>query len=345
MNAGVMMPGGLPPGAAERVVALPIVGKSTSRIGFGTGGLLRIGSARRRQNTLAAALANGVTHFDTAPLYGFGESERALGRFLRGQRNQVTLTTKFGLQASPLAARLAIFQRAGRRALKLFPALRRAAVRNAGSLSTPPCFSLPAAQASLEKSLRSLRTDYVDFFLAHQASADALPGEDLVGWLEDTRRTGKILAYGVATDFDWLLPVLQQRPRLSQVVQFDSDLTRQNVVAAGGGADRLLITYGFIGRAVAICRERLAAIRAGSNKSTPDTGLRNGEPMSSELDRSDDDELGGLLLRAAILANPQGIVLMQSRSIERIKRNVRAASSDREDERVRELVNLLRSER
>ena len=89
MNAGVMMPGGLPPETAERVVALPIIGKSTSRVGFGTGGLLRIGSARRRQNTLAAALASGVTHFDTAPLYGFGESERALGRFLLYVPSQV----------------------------------------------------------------------------------------------------------------------------------------------------------------------------------------------------------------------------------------------------------------
>jgi aryl-alcohol dehydrogenase-like predicted oxidoreductase len=92
-------------------LALPVIGKSTSRIGFGTGGLLRIGSPRRRQDVLAAAFASGVTHFDTAPLYGFGESERALGLFLRGRRDKVTLTTKFGLQAAPLAARLAVFQR------------------------------------------------------------------------------------------------------------------------------------------------------------------------------------------------------------------------------------------
>jgi D-threo-aldose 1-dehydrogenase len=297
--------------------------KTTTRIGFGTGGLLRIPSERRRQDALAAALASGITHFDTAPLYGFGESERALGRFLRGRRSEVTLTTKFGLQASALAARLAVFQSAARRALELFPALRRAAVRNAAALSTPPSFSLPAARESLEKSLRALRTDYVDFYLAHQASATALPDEELIGWLQDMKREGKILAFGVATDFEWLPPVLQKRPQLSQVVQFDSDLTRGNVAALDRDPERLLITYGFIGRAVAVCRERLAA---GAHPT---------------LERADDDELGGLLLRAAVLANPAGIVLMQSRSPARIERNMRAAVSAAADERVRGLVSLL----
>jgi aryl-alcohol dehydrogenase-like predicted oxidoreductase len=312
---------------AGHPLELPVIGKSTSRVGFGTGGLLRIGSSRRRQDTLAAALASGITHFDTAPLYGFGESERALGQFLRGRRDQITLTTKFGLQAAPLAARLAVFQRLARGVLNSFPALRKAAVRNAGALYKPPSFSLPEARASLERSLRALQTDHVDFFLAHQASAVALPDDEVLGWLEDVRRDGKILAFGVATDFDWLLPVLRERPTLAHVVQFDNDLMRQNASSVGS-TGRLLITYGFIGRAITLCRERLTDTRLAR---TP------------WLERVDDDELGALLLRAAVLANPGGIVLMQSRSVARIERNVRIATSGADDERVAELVNLLAS--
>ena len=329
-----MSAGALGAGPASNIVTLPAIGKSTSRVGFGTGGLLRIGSARDRHNTLAAALASGVTHFDTAPLYGFGEAERTLGRFLRGHRHDITLTTKFGLRAAPLAARLAVLQRLGRRALELYPALRTIAVRNAAVLRKPPSFSLPEARESLEKSLRALRTDYVDFFLAHQASVDALPDEELLGWLEAMRRAGKILAYGVATDFDWLLPVLQQRPQLAAVVQFDSDLARQSAAALGniGG---LLITFGFIGRAITRCRERLALMRAAPEN-----------PLAAAVnipwfEHTDDDELGALLLRAAVLANPHGIVLMQSRSIERIERNVRTATGGGDDARVAELVKLL----
>lgn len=309
----------------DQAGARPLIGRATSRVGFGTGGLLRIGSARRRQDVLAAALASGITHFDTAPLYGFGESERALGRFLRGQRDKVTLTTKFGLEPSQLAARLAVLQGAARRALELFPALRRTAVRNAGVLATPPSFSLAAARQSLEKSLRALRTEYVDFYLAHQASAASLPDEELIAWLEDTKRAGRILAFGVATDFDLLRPVLQRRPQLSRVVQFDNDLTRDNVVSLGDDPQRLLITYSFLGRAVAVCRERLEG------------------HVNTALARADNDELGGLLLRAAVLANPHGIVLMQSRSVRRIECNARAAVNDADDQRVGELVRLLGS--
>ena len=302
-----------------RSVALPLIGKATSRVGFGTGGLLRITSARGRQDALAAALAAGITHFDTAPLYGFGESERALGRFLGGRRSQVTVTTKFGLQASALAKHLALFQSVARRAVAQFPALRRAAVRNSGAFATAPSFSRASTMASLEKSLRALRTDYVDFFLAHQASDSALPDEDLIGWLEDVRRAGKILAFGVATDFEWLEPVLTRRPHLASVVQFDSDPTRPTADAAAAKG-RLVITFGFIGRAVTACRERMPG-----------------------LERLTDDELGGLMLRAAVLANPNGVVLMQSRSLTRIESNVRAATTSNDDEHIRELVRALGS--
>jgi D-threo-aldose 1-dehydrogenase len=301
--------------------------RSGARIGFGTGGLLRIGSARDRHSVLAAALANGVTHFDTAPIYGFGESERTLGRFLKSQRHRVTVTTKFGLRPSRLAVGLAPLQRAARRALRVFPALRRVAVSNSGVLYTPPCFCVLSVRDSLEASLRALRTDYVDFFLAHQASADALPAEDVIGLLQDLQRAGKIRAFGVATDFDRLAPVLQTRPQLSQVVQFDSEVLSPNVTAMADGVDQLLITYGFIGRAVAICRER----------------LRSAPPDVNDLERVDDEVLGGLLLRAAVLANPRGIVLMQSRSPARIARNSLAANSSEHDERVRRLVDFLRS--
>ncbi len=48
-----------------RALALPVLGKTVCRVGFGTGGLLRIDGARRRRDVLAAALASGITHFDT----------------------------------------------------------------------------------------------------------------------------------------------------------------------------------------------------------------------------------------------------------------------------------------
>ena len=43
-----------------------------------------------------AALERGVMLFDTADCYGRGESERRLGRILRGRRDRALIATKFG---------------------------------------------------------------------------------------------------------------------------------------------------------------------------------------------------------------------------------------------------------
>lgn len=47
---------------------------------------------------MQAALANGIDHFDTATGYGEGASEKLVGRFLKGRREQVYLATKAGIQ-------------------------------------------------------------------------------------------------------------------------------------------------------------------------------------------------------------------------------------------------------
>jgi D-threo-aldose 1-dehydrogenase len=295
-----------------------------SRLGFGTGGLLRIGSSRQRQSVLAAALDTGLTHFDTAPLYGFGEAERSLGRFLHGRRDRVTVTTKFGLYPSRLASRLLPLQRVGRRMVQVFPTFRRAMVRNSGALHSAPTFTAAAVRHSLEQSLRALQTDHVDFFLAHQASIDALPPEEVIGVLEELRRAGKILEFGVATDFERLPGVLSQRPQLSKVVQFDSDLLNGNAAKLEAG-NQLLITYGFVNRSIATCRER----------------LKHCNGADTDLSAADDDTLGGLLLRATVLANPLGSVLTQSSSPARIKRNAEAANSAGNDDRVHRLAELV----
>src|SRR6202166_3681010 len=47
---------------------------------------------------LLRALDLGVTHFDTAALYGFGANEELVGRALAGRRSQITLASKCGMQ-------------------------------------------------------------------------------------------------------------------------------------------------------------------------------------------------------------------------------------------------------
>ena len=70
-----------------------------SRVGLGTNNFGRRLDLEATRAVVEAALEVGVTHFDTADIYGDGDSERFLGELLRGRREQVFLATKFGMAA------------------------------------------------------------------------------------------------------------------------------------------------------------------------------------------------------------------------------------------------------
>ena len=78
-------------------------GLEVSRIGLGamtmagtytTGGCLDDDESIR---TIHRALDLGVTHIDTAEVYGPFHSEEVVGRAIKGRRDQVKVATKFGL--------------------------------------------------------------------------------------------------------------------------------------------------------------------------------------------------------------------------------------------------------
>ncbi|HEX2910872.1 MAG TPA: aldo/keto reductase [Chloroflexia bacterium] len=75
------------------------------RLGLGTAflhGLYAPVSEEQALETVRCALENGINFFDTAPLYGAGESERRLGKALKGvPRERYILSTKVGRLVKP----------------------------------------------------------------------------------------------------------------------------------------------------------------------------------------------------------------------------------------------------
>lgn len=70
-----------------------------SAIGYGAMGVhLAYGSSNEANalETVHHALDVGITFFDTAEIYGWGENEKFLGRALKGRRDDVVIATKFG---------------------------------------------------------------------------------------------------------------------------------------------------------------------------------------------------------------------------------------------------------
>ena len=108
-----------------------------------------------------AALDSGMNFFDTADIYGRGESEEFLGRTLGSRRNRVVLATKFGMSMGE-----------GRQGGKP-EHIRRA----------------------IEDSLRRLRTDRIDLYQLHQPDPST-PITDTLGALDDLVKAGKVREIG-----------------------------------------------------------------------------------------------------------------------------------------------------
>jgi len=77
-------------------------GLKVSVLGYGAGavgGLFTKGRAADQERAAARAIEAGINYFDTAALYGNGESERNLGRVLKALKADVVVGTKVRLSA------------------------------------------------------------------------------------------------------------------------------------------------------------------------------------------------------------------------------------------------------
>jgi aryl-alcohol dehydrogenase-like predicted oxidoreductase len=80
-----------------QVTMLGADGPPVSRLGLGCNNFGRRLDYERSRAVVEAALDAGVTFYDTADVYGDGESERFLGRALGDRRDDVIVATKFGM--------------------------------------------------------------------------------------------------------------------------------------------------------------------------------------------------------------------------------------------------------
>src|SRR6056297_3739159 len=89
-------------GTAMQTIRIPGTDLEVSRIALGTwaiGGWMWGGTEERRSiDTIHAAIDKGINLIDTAPVYGFGTSEKIVGKAIKeyGKREDLTLITKVG---------------------------------------------------------------------------------------------------------------------------------------------------------------------------------------------------------------------------------------------------------
>ncbi|HWB49555.1 MAG TPA: aldo/keto reductase [Stellaceae bacterium] len=202
----------------------------SSRLGFGCGGVMgRVGRTQSLR-AIAAALDGGITHFDVARLYGYGEAEALVGEALAGKRDRVVVASKFGLTATRAAGALRALKPIAQKLAASVPGAR-SVMRSLVGVAAQPAdrFSLAAAQASLDQSLMALKTDYLDILFLHDCAAGDL-SDELAAFLDAQVAAGKIRAWGVASDIAAVGPLhAQHGDRL--LYQFPNSIAAPNVRA------------------------------------------------------------------------------------------------------------------
>jgi aryl-alcohol dehydrogenase-like predicted oxidoreductase len=148
-------------------------GLDVSRIGLGAmtmAGTYTSGGGLDDDESIRAihrALDRGVTHIDTAEVYGPFHSEELIGQAIKNRRDQVVVATKFGV------------------------------ISHTGRGSGVPDSSPANIRTAVEGSLTRLGTDHIDLYYQHRVDPKT-PMEETVGALAALVTEGKVRYIGLS---------------------------------------------------------------------------------------------------------------------------------------------------
>jgi aryl-alcohol dehydrogenase-like predicted oxidoreductase len=134
---------------------------------MGMSGMYGPSDAAEGERTIRAAIDAGVTLLDTGDFYGMGHNELLVGRAIKGLRDRVQLSVKFGGMRSPEGAFIGVDTRP-------------VAVKN-----------------FLAYSLKRLDVDYIDVYRPARLDP-AVPIEDTVGAIADLVKAGWVRHIGLS---------------------------------------------------------------------------------------------------------------------------------------------------
>ncbi len=122
------------------------------------------------ENVIKYQISKGITFFDTSDSYGNGRSESLLGNVIDDLniRDKITIATKVGLLPHK-------------------------------GFYMPTDFTLNHIKTQLDKSLKNLKTDYLDIYQLHSPSKDSLDEiHETMPWLIKQKNDGKIKRIGIS---------------------------------------------------------------------------------------------------------------------------------------------------
>lgn len=288
-------------------------GLVSSLQGFGCMGMSEFygqGDEAESQATLARAFELGINHFDTSDLYGRGENERLLGRFMAGRpRDQLLIASKFGVVRDPEGPSGSTYDR---------------------DLDNSPAY----ARACCEASLKRLGTDYIDLYYVHRYDA-SMPIEEVIGGLAQLVEEGKIRAIGLS---EISADLLRRAASVHPIAALQSEYSlfardvEQDILPSCAELGTAFLAYSPLGRGI------LAGRITSLDDLAPDD-LRRQSPMYSPenlplnlaLVRKADEIAGrygvtaGQIALAWLHSRPQVFPIPGTKRVKYLEENARAA--------------------
>ncbi len=127
------------------------------------------------RRVLHRCLDVGINFFDSAEAYSWGESEKLLGRVIKGRRDKVVLCTKAAPSRAPV----------------------KDPKTNKFKLGQPLTFTRKVLAQKCEGSLKRLGTDHLDLFLLHDDDGKTPPAE-IAESMDRLVKAGKVRYWGLS---------------------------------------------------------------------------------------------------------------------------------------------------
>ena len=205
-------------------------------------------------DAVSAAMDAGVNFFDTADVYGLGQSERTLGNALAGRRDRAVIATKCGVRVEN-----------GRR-----------------FYDNSPSWIAAACEASLKR----LQTDYIDLYQIHYR--DDTPMDAVVEVLENLRNQGKVRYFGLSNvGKDRIPELLPHRGRFVSL-QLEYSLARReregDLLTLAQALDLTPMTWGSLGQGVLTGKYGPDAVFGADDRRSRETYVNfHGEKLEQNL--------------------------------------------------------------
>jgi len=173
--------------------------KIVSKLGIGTSAYGSRVNQKDANFIIETLINKGINYIDTSPYYGFGNAERIVAKSIQGKRNELFISTKFGISirnSNSFIRKLIPWSRK----IYSIPGVKNAFKKTSGNYIIDKILTVEQVSTSIYSSLKNLRVEYLDLLIVHNNIGAYIEDNELIDYLLELRNKQIIFNYGVSTN-------------------------------------------------------------------------------------------------------------------------------------------------